>query len=493
MEEEIQKIYEELKQSFKSGKTRPIESRKKQLLQIKKMLEEKEDEINEVLEKDLHRSKFENALLETSMTKNEINLQVKKLKKNSKAKQVDTNITLIPSYSYIKPEPYGTILIISPFNYPIFLALVPLIGAIAAGNNVVLKPSELIPNCSAFFKKTLNQYVDKDFVQVVEGSVKETQELLKKKWDYIFFTGSPTVAKIVMKAAANFLTPLTLELGGKSPTIIGPDADLYYTARKVLWGKITNSGQTCISPDYVFIHKDKVVPFIHQLKVALKKFFPDGVEKSKDFTHIINERHTQRLQNLIEKSTEEGCQIVIGGKVNVSEKIVEPTVITKVKPESTIMQEEIFGPILPIMEYENVDEVIEYINSKEKPLVIYLFSNNKTFREKITENTSSGAVAINDVLIYIGNDHLPFGGVGQSGFGSYHGDFSFNTFSHLKPFNVRPNNILTDIPQKYPPYKDSNLKILTTLTSLPLDIWHIKVFFLLIFVYIIYRFSKKFF
>jgi len=373
-----------------------------------------------------------------------------------------------PGSGVIVKEPLGVVLIIAPWNYPFSLWLKPLIGAIAAGNCAVVKPSEVSRHCSHTAALLLPRYMDQGCIRIVEGAVKETTLLLQQQWDHIFYTGNGTVGKIVMKAAAEYLTPITLELGGKSPTIIDDSVNLDVAARRLCWAKFTvNAGQTCVAPDYVLVTKDTKDAFLAKMAAVLKEFYADNVKESKDYSRIINENHTKRIKSLID-----GQKIFIGGEVDVAQRYIAPTILQDVDPSSPVMQDEIFGPVLPVLEIENVDEAISFINARPKPLALYIFSNNKQNQSKIIARTSSGGVSVNDAVLHVICPELPFGGVGASGMGAYNGKATFDTFTHRK--SVLQRATWSDPALRYPPYTESKLKWLKFLNGglkLPVPRW----------------------
>ncbi len=424
----------------------PIKLRTERLMQLRSVLQEKQDKISAALEKDLGKCSFESWVSEIGFLRDEIAHFLADIPALAAPEKVATPMTLQPGSSAIHKEPYGVVLVMAPWNYPVQLALSPLIGAIAAGNRVVVKPSELAPACAVVIEEVLKQVFKDDEVQVVQGGVAETQALLKEKFDYIFFTGSTQVGKVVMRAAAEHLTPVTLELGGKSPCLIDATAPLAQTARRVAWGKWLNAGQTCVAPDYVLIPRAKHDEFIQELKAALVQFYGENPQQSPDYGRIINERHFDRLASLMT-----GANAAIGGQQVREEKFIAPTVLTQVSWEHALMQEEIFGPLLPIIAYDTIDEAIQLIKARPKPLAFYLFSTDSAVQEKVLGQVSFGGGCVNDTIVHLANSRLPFGGVGESGMGAYHGAKSFETFSHRK--SVFQQTTLMDVPLRYPPYK----------------------------------------
>ncbi|MEQ8524088.1 aldehyde dehydrogenase [Gracilimonas sp.] len=431
---------------FKSGATKSVEFRIHQLKTLKKLLKEHEDEFNQAVYKDFKKPELEMYATELGILHNEISYVLKKLKKWTKPQKVSGTLVNFPSKNYTVAEPYGSVLIIAPWNYPVQLALLPLVGAIAAGNTVVLKPSEITSHTSKAIKEILGKWFKEEFIAVVEGGVDTNQDLLAQDFDYIFFTGSTRVGQIVMEAAAKNLTPVTLELGGKSPCIVDETADLETAARRIAWGKFVNAGQTCVAPDYLLVQSGIRDQFLEYFKESIRDFYGVNPKLSPDYPRVVNESHFDRLNSYLEEG-----KIFCGGKTDRNELYIEPTVLVDIKKGGSVMEEEIFGPILPVLTYEELPEAVNIINSKSKPLSLYLFSKNKEAESMIIEKCSFGGGAINDVLAHLGNHHLPFGGVGSSGMGAYHGKQSFDTFSHTKSIMKKP--FWLDIPFRYAPYK----------------------------------------
>lgn len=452
---------QELKQTFASGKTKSLDWRKAQLLNLKKLLQENENAIYQALEQDLGKCKFESYVSEYSYVLHDIDLFVKNLKKWSKAKTVSTPVLAQPGSSKLRPEPYGISLIMGAWNYPVQLVLSPMIASIAAGNCVVLKPSELAGATSNLIAELVPKYLDKSAIAVFEGGVVETTELLKQRFDHIMYTGSETVGKIVMRAASEHLTPVCLELGGKSPCIVDDNTNLKVTADRIVWGKFINAGQTCIAPDYVLVTPEQREPLIAALKKSLIKQYGREPQLSDDYGKVINERHFDRLVGYLEGQQD---NIVVGGQSDRENRYLAPTILFNPDLDSRVMQDEIFGPILPIIEVESVDSAIDFINEREKPLALYLFSKNDDVVKKVTEQTSAGTLCVNDAVIFMVNSKLPFGGVGNSGMGSYHGKWGFDTFSHLKP--VMHRSFVADAPIRYAPYSGWKLKLLKLLQKI---------------------------
>jgi aldehyde dehydrogenase (NAD+) len=406
-----------------------------------------ENEIIQALYDDFKKPAFEAVLTETSYVIGELKDTIKNLKNWAKPKRVFPSILNFPSTDYIYKEPYGKVLIIAPWNYPFQLAVCPLISAVAAGNQVVLKPSELTPKTSEIIAKIIRKVFDKNHVKVVEGGIEVSQQLLSERWDYIFFTGSVAVGKIVAKAAAENLTPVTLELGGKSPCIIDETANLKLAAKRIVWGKFVNAGQTCIAPDYILIQKDMKSHFVDYLKEEITKAYGKNPIDSPDFARIVNVKNWQRLVNMIEPD-----KVIFGGQSDVKDCYIAPTLVEETSLESPVMQEEIFGPILPILTYKNESEIEAIISRFEKPLALYIFTENHAFSKQIIQKYSFGGGCINDTIVHFSNKRLPFGGVGHSGIGAYHGSLSFDTFSHQKSIVKKANWL--DLPMRYAPYKD---------------------------------------
>lgn len=440
------KLLERQRTYFRSGATKSVEFRIHQLQTLKKLLSEHEQELFEAIYADFKKPELETYATELGILHNEISYTIRHLKKWAKPRRIKGTWINFPSSNYIMAEPYGAVLIIAPWNYPVQLALLPLVGAIAAGNTVIVKPSEITTHTSSVLKRLMSKWFKEEFIAVVEGGVEVNQALLAEDFDHIFFTGSTRVGKIVMEAAAKNLTPVTLELGGKSPCIVDDSADLKTSARRIAWGKFLNAGQTCVAPDYVMIDSSVQDEFLGYLKEAIRSFYGVNAKLSPDYPRIVNDNHFGRLISYLPDG-----QIFYGGKTDADECYIEPTILTNVTDNSTVMEEEIFGPILPVITYENIGGAIDLINSKPKPLALYIFTTKKENEERILEKCSFGSGAINDVVAHLGNHHLPFGGVGESGIGAYHGKASFDTFSHHKGIMKKP--LWLDVPFRYAPYK----------------------------------------
>ena len=432
-----------------------INYRKETLVKLLNCVKNHEQEIIKALYDDFKKPAFESVATETSYILAELKYTIKNIHNWAKPKMVLPSIFNFPSTDYIYKEPYGKVLIIAPWNYPYQLALSPLIAAVAAGNQIVLKPSELTPNTSRIISKIISETFDTNHVTCIEGGVDVAQELLTQRWDYIFFTGSVPVGKIVAKAAAVHLTPVTLELGGKSPCIIDESANIQLAAKRIVWGKFLNAGQTCIAPDYLLVHQNVKEKFIENLKIEITNAFGKNPETSSDLARIVNQKNWTRLVAMLENET-----ILFGGIASIEDCYIAPTLLDEPSLDSLVMKDEIFGPILPILRYKSEEDLQQVISIYEKPLSLYVFSENKSFAKRIVQNYSFGGGCINDTLIHFTNKKLPFGGVGHSGIGAYHGKFSFAIFSHQKAV-VKKGNWL-DMPMRYAPYK-GKLKLLKNL------------------------------
>ncbi|HWW44827.1 MAG TPA: aldehyde dehydrogenase family protein [Acidimicrobiia bacterium] len=434
-----------LRATFASGRTRPLAWRREQLERLRLMLVEREADLLGALHTDLGKPATEAWATDVGFVISEIDYVRRHLRAWMRPERVWTPMVARPGSARLVREPYGVALVIAPWNYPVQLLLSPMVGALAAGNCVVGKPSELAPATSAVLARTIPKYLDTDAVAVVEGGVPETQALLAEPFDYIFYTGNGRVARVVMEAAAKHLTPVTLELGGKSPVIVDGDADLEVAARRVAWGKYLNAGQTCIAPDYALVTRGAEERFVEQVRRAVFDFYGADPKDSPDYGRIVNDQHTQRLAKLLDGGT-----ATVGGTVDRAARYVAPTVLQQVKPDAAALQEEIFGPILPVLPVDSIDAAIEYVNAREKPLALYLFSGSRATRQHVLDRTSSGGAAVNATMFQVSVPGLPFGGIGPSGMGAYHGKASFDTFSHAKPVfrkATKPDPALA-----YPPY-----------------------------------------
>lgn len=441
--EAISRLIDSQKRFFKSGKTRDYAFRKAQLKQLQKMLKANEKEIYHALKQDLRKSKHETLTTELGILYMEIDTALKHLKEWMKPEKVPAPVTHKGTKSTVLKEPYGVTLIISPWNYPLQLALAPVIGAIAAGNTVVIKPSEFARATSNLLHEMITDHFDQEYVTVVEGEKDVSEALLAEPFDYIFFTGSSHVGKIVMQAASSHLTPVTLELGGKSPAIVDQDAHISLAAKRIVWGKFTNAGQTCVAPDYVYVHEKVKQAFIKEVKKYIKLFYGKRPLKNKDYVRIIHEKHFNRLDGFLSNGT-----IIHGGKVSEEQLLMEPTILDDVTWNDPVMQEEIFGPILPLLPFTNLDEVTSAVTHQEKPLALYYFGSQEKNKDYITTAIPFGGGAVNDTLYHLANPHLPFGGVGNSGMGAYHGKYSFKTFTHRK--GMMEQTTAFDLPLRYP-------------------------------------------
>lgn len=444
-------------QFFDTGKTREVSFRKEQLQKLKALLEDNEDQIFQALKADFRKPAFETYGTELLVTYQEIDHLTANLKKWARPQKVKGSLLNFPSKNYVHAQPYGVSLVIGAWNYPLQLTINPALGSMAAGNCTVLKPSEIAPHTSALLAEIINPAFDPGYLHVVQGDAEVTQSLLSQPLDYIFFTGSTRVGKIIMKAAAEQLTPLTLELGGKSPAIIDQTADLELAARRITWGKLINAGQTCVSPDYLYVHNSNHDELCRLIRGEVESFYGTDPKTSGDFARIINRSHFDRLKNLIDPE-----KVLFGGNTDAEQLYIEPTLMTDVSWDDAVMQEEIFGPVLPVLTYDDIGHVISTVNEHPKPLALYLFTSDKNSEQQIIDNIQFGGGCINDTVAHLGNLELPFGGIGQSGFGSYHGKSSFDVFSQQK--SIMKKSRWLDIPVRYPPY-DGKFKWLKRLSK----------------------------
>ncbi|HBC4015449.1 TPA: aldehyde dehydrogenase [Staphylococcus aureus] len=442
-----QKFYDS-KAFFNTQQTKDISFRKEQLKKLSKAIKSYESDILEALYTDLGKNKVEAYATEIGITLKSIKNARKELKNWTKTKNVDTPLYLFPTKSYIKKEPYGTVLIIAPFNYPFQLVFETLIGAIAAGNTAIIKPSELTPNVARVIKRLINETFDANYIEVIEGGIEETQTLIHLPFDYVFFTGSENVGKIVYQAASENLVPVTLEMGGKSPVIVDETANIKVASERICFGKFTNAGQTCVAPDYILVHESVKDDLITALSKTLREFYGQNIQQSPDYGRIVNLKHYHRLTSLLNSAQ---MNIVFGGHSDEDERYIEPTLLDHVTNDSAIMQEEIFGPILPILTYQSLDEAIAFIHQRPKPLSLYLFSEDENATQRVINDLSFGGGAINDTLMHLANPKLPFGGVGASGMGRYHGKYSFDTFTHEKSYIFKSTRLESGV--HLPPYK----------------------------------------
>ena len=438
---------------FNTGKTKDIGFRITQLKNLQKAVIGHEAAIIAALKADLHKSEFETYSTEIALCKKEISYALKQIENWTKPKKANIPLEQLPGFGRIYPEPLGVVLIISPWNYPFQLIIAPLVGAIAAGNCAILKPSEIAAHTSKLLAEILPKYFDPPYIAVVEGGVEISQQLLAEKFDHIFFTGGTTIGRKVMEAAAKHLTPVTLELGGKSPCIVDADTNIEYTARRITWGKFINAGQTCVAPDYLLVEQSIKQELLDKIQKCIGEFLGEQPATSPDYARIINQKHFNRLVEFLQYG-----KTIIGGESNSSELYIAPTVLDGVSLESPLMQDEIFGPILPVLTYSDVTEAIAIVNQRPKPLALYLFSHNKKLQRRVLQSTSSGSVCINDTVMQFAVPGLPFGGVGSSGMGKYHGKASFDTFSHYK--SVLNRSLILDVKLRYAPYTKSKLQLL---------------------------------
>jgi len=436
-----------------------IEWRLKQLRAIKKLLLENKDEITKAVQADLRRPETECILAETFSAVGEVDHAIENLASWMEPESVPTPLAQKPGTSEIRRDPVGVVLVISPWNFPINLCINPLTLALAAGNTVVIKPSEVSCHSANFLGRVLPRYLPSDAVKIVQGGVPETTALLEQRFDHIIYTGGGTVARVVMAAAARHLTPVTLELGGKSPVIVDKSADIDVTARRILFGKFLNCGQVCIAPDYVLVHKDVESQLLAAMKRTIRSWYgkdPAAIKASKDLGRIINARHFARVAKMVESHRGD---IVEGGQLDESELYVAPTILSNPALDDMIMRDEIFGPVLPVIRVNDTNEAIRFIGERPKPLALYVFAGDSSIQEKVLQNTTSGGVAVNDTILHIANPNLPFGGVGDSGMGAYHGKIGFDIFSHKK--GVKSTSTWLDPSARYPPYTDSKLRLVS--------------------------------
>ncbi|HAX92942.1 MAG TPA: aldehyde dehydrogenase family protein [Bacteroidales bacterium] len=453
--EELGAILENQRKFFASGETLDLDYRLGNLKKLRSLILSHEDELKNALHKDFRKPYFEVLGTESRFTVAEINVMIRKLKKWSGRKRVRTSLVNMPARSYIQPQPYGQVLILAPWNYPFQLSMIPAMGALAAGNCVVLKVSQKVPNTLEVISKIISHF-PKELIVLVKGEHSLSDFLLNFPFDYIFFTGSPAVGKKVMMKAAENLTPITLELGGKNPCVVAGDAKLSYAAKRIASGKFMNAGQTCIAPDYLIVDNKVKDRFLELLVTEIKSFYGENPAMSADYSRMVNPEKTVRMESFFKNGN-----IITGGIANPEDCYVAPTIITGVKPEDPVMQEEIFGPVLPVITYTDFAEVYSVINRNPKSLAVYIFTTSKKLAEEFLAGTQSGSAAVNDTVMQVASPHLPFGGIGHSGMGSYHGIKSFETFSNMRSVMEKSN--LTDIPVRYPPYTSFKEKILRLL------------------------------
>ena len=449
-------MFAELQATFEAETTMSLAWRSAQLEALERMMVEREKELLDALQADLGKHPLEAWSTEVSYVAGDAGYCRKNLKKWSRRRRVTTPMVGKPGKSWLQPEPLGVVLIIGAWNYPLQLTLAGLAAAIAAGNCAVIKPSELAPATSALIARLVPEYLDPQCVRVVEGAVPETSALLELPWDHILYTGGGNVGRIVMAAAAKHLTPVTLELGGKSPCVIMPDADLETTAARIVWGKFTNAGQTCIAPDYLLVDAETEHKLVPLLEKAIARMFGDDPEASESYGRIVNDRHFERLAGMIPAG-----DVAIGGQTNAATRYIAPTVLTGVSADSAVMQEEIFGPILPILRADDLETAIRHIRSDDKPLAAYIFTKDSAAEKRFLEKVSSGNACVNDTMMFMTVKELPFGGVGPSGMGSYSGEYGFRTFSHMKA--VMKRGWWPDLDVRYAPYTDRKFRLLRKL------------------------------
>lgn len=449
------KLTEAQKQFFETGRTRDLAFRICQLQLLADAMRKNETVLEEALKKDLGKSAFESYATEIGFVLADIRYTIQNLQKWSAPKRVRTPLYLFPGKSKIQKEPYGSVLILGPYNYPVQLLAEPLIGAIAAGNCAVLKPSELTPHVSKAMYQIVHSTFKEEYIACVEGGVEVNQELLSQKFDYIFFTGSERVGRIVMKAAAENLTPVTLELGGKSPVIIEKTANIKEAARRIAWGKLLNAGQTCVAPDYVLVDESRKQQFLTEMKTAFFHLYGKEIKKNPHFGRIVNERHMERLQKILEQDAK---YLFCGGEADALQRYIEPAILDLGKDQNAAsMQEELFGPILPVLSYHKLEDAVRFVNKRAKPLALYLFTKKRSAERFVLERVSSGGVCVNDTISHLINPDLPFGGVGASGMGQYHGKYSFDTFTHEKSVFYKPAD--WNLPVCYPPFTKGKMNL----------------------------------
>ena len=447
------KSFDDLVSTFHSGRTKDLQWRVEQLAAIERMMSERENEFIDALQQDLGKHALEAWMTEISYVAGDAAYCRKNLRRWVRPKSISTPMVAMPGKSWVQPEPLGVVLIIGAWNYPLQLTMAGAAAAIAAGNCVIIKPSELAPATSALIAKCVAEYLDTTAVRVVEGGVEETTELLEQPFDHILYTGGGNVARIVMSAAAKNLTPVTLELGGKSPCVVLPDADLEVTARRIVWGKFTNAGQTCIAPDYVLTDVDTEARLLPLIEKSITEMFGEDPERSDSYGRIVNDRHFERISNFIGDG-----HVAFGGQTNPTTRYIAPTVLTDVALDSPVMQEEIFGPVLPTVRADDLDDAIQFIRAKDRPLAAYIFTKNKDAESRFLDQVSCGNAGVNDTMMFMAVHELPFGGVGASGMGAYSGKHGFRTFSHMKA--VIKRGWWPDLAVRYAPYTDKKFAFL---------------------------------
>ena len=452
----IPETVEELRAGFRTGVLSDVESRRTHLRRLRDLFVEQEDRLIDALVADVGKPRIEAYTTEIAFTINEIDHTLKHLNAWTKPEKVKVPITFKPGKARLQPEPLGTVCIIAPWNYPVQLLFAPLVPALAAGNTAVLKPSEVTPSVAALVEELVPRYFDSSTVAVVNGAVEVTTALLEERFDHIFYTGNGQVGRVVMRAAAEHLTPVTLELGGKSPAIVAADANIDVAAKRIAWAKFLNAGQTCVAPDYVLVEEAAKDQLLAALAEAVTTFYGDDPQQSEDYARIVNERHHDRLMKLLSDGGFDAT--VFGGTGDRGSRYLAPTVLAGVKPDAAVMADEIFGPILPVLTVGDVGEAIRFVNDREKPLALYAFSNDDDTLEHVVANTSAGGVTLNHAVLHLAVPDLPFGGVGESGTGSYHGKSGFDTFSHFKAVLGKPTR--PDPALMYPPYTATKQKII---------------------------------
>lgn len=455
-QQDILSIIEQQRVFFKTGKTKDVCFRHEALKKLKSAILKNEEALRLALKTDLGKSDFESYESEIGVVLKELSFHIRKLKSWAKPKSKPTPLALFPSCSKIYTEPFGNVLIMAPWNYPFLLLIQPLIGAISAGNTVLLKTSPYVPEYEKTIGRIIAETFPAEYIALISGGREVNQFLFQQKFDYLFFTGSPSLAKLAMHAAAEHLCPVTLELGGKSPCVVTGSANLKRAARRIVWGKFLNAGQTCIAPDYLLVQNSVKAELIELMKKEITRQFGDDPKESPDFPRIVNEKAFDRLTSYMSDG-----KVVCGGENDRSKKYISPTILSDVEPESQVMVDEIFGPILPILTFESISQANDFINNREKPLAMYVFSTSKNEIQELMKNTSAGGGCINDTIIHIANSNLPFGGVGNSGMGKYHGKLSFDTFSNHR--SIAKSTNLIDLPVKYAPYADWKMKIIRML------------------------------
>ncbi|XP_028824913.1 fatty aldehyde dehydrogenase-like [Denticeps clupeoides] len=447
-----QKAVDRARKAFSTGRSKPLEYRLQQLKSLRRLFVERQKDIADAMMKDLRKSEFSTPLYETMGLEGEIDLAVSHLKEWAAPRPVAKNLMTISDQVYVQPEPLGVVLIIGAWNYPWAVTIQPLIGAMAAGNAAVVKPSEVSAHTAKVMEELLPLYVDKELYPVVTGGVAETQELLKQRFDHIFYTGNSVVGKVVMEAASRHLTPVTLELGGKSPCYIDKNCNISIACRRIAWGKFTNCGQTCIAPDYILCDPSIQDLVVEEIRQNVKEFYTENPKTCPDYGRIVNQRHYRRVMSMLD-----GCTVAVGGDGDESDCYIAPTVLCDVKPDAKVMQEEIFGPLLPILTVGSVDKAIDFINQREKPLALYIYSHDSKLIKRFISETSSGGVVANDCLVQFSVSALPFGGVGNSGMGAYHGKHTFDQLSHLRGCLIKQLKMEGVNKLRYPPHTAKKL------------------------------------